>query len=112
MRQARHEPTTTRAVRLSQTAMEKNRPDGAIRMLDLASKQFPLDPYLKLRKAETAIVMGHGHAASKDLDELAELKWSPVYSAEIPDYISKLKNEIKRTDEKNKERDTPKGAKK
>jgi predicted Zn-dependent protease len=75
---------------LSATALEKKRPDQALKMLDLAITAFPDNPFIPLQKAELLIQLGHSSAAVDILRQLQQVPWSGVYYAQLPDYIDSL----------------------
>ncbi len=75
---------------LSSIALEKKRPDQALKMLDLAITAFPENPFIQLQKAELLIALEQTDAAMKLLEELQKLPWSKVYYPQLPNYIASL----------------------
>lgn len=68
---------------LAEQALEKNRPDAALRMLDLAVAAMPDNPFIAIRKAEILLQTGHGEALGPVLDRLMQLPWSELYYPNI-----------------------------
>ena len=68
---------------LAEQALEKNRPDAALRMLDLAAAAMPDNPFIAIRKAEILLQNGHGEALGPVLDRLMQLPWSELYYPNI-----------------------------
>ena len=79
---------------LSQMAYDKNRPDEALRMLFLASKTFPEDPFIKLRIIQLAQETGDFKTAKHLLEQLQELNWSDVYYPNMPGLLSSMSEEL------------------
>jgi len=77
---------------LAPTAREKNRPDQALRMLQLASDALPDNPFIALDLAAFLIEVRHGDEALEILERLGELTWSPVYYPDMARQIEAMKN--------------------
>lgn len=73
---------------LSQMAYDKKRPDEALRMLFLASRTFPEDPFIKLRIIQLAQEAGDFKTAKHLLEQLQGLNWSDVYYPDMPNVLS------------------------
>jgi predicted Zn-dependent protease len=78
-------------------AYEKNRPDEALRMLSLANRTFPDDPFIKLRMVQLAQELGDLKTAVHLLKQLQELSWSEIY---YPDMPSLLENMLAKNEER------------
>ncbi|MBW2503325.1 MAG: hypothetical protein JRE16_02010, partial [Deltaproteobacteria bacterium] len=72
---------------LSQLAFDRNRPDEAMRMLQLAAESFPDDPFIRLEMAQLAVEMEDYTTALHLVRQLQTLPWSPVYYPQMPDYL-------------------------
>ena len=75
---------------LSALAYEKQRPDEALRMLQLSSESFPQDPFLKLQMAQLANELGKKEVALEMLNKIRNLEWSEFYYPQMPEYLSGL----------------------
>lgn len=64
---------------LSQLAYKRQRPDEAMRMLSLAAKALPNDPFITLQMAQLAQELGDKETALHLVDQLRALTWSQVY---------------------------------
>lgn len=65
-------------------ALEKEQLEEALRMLDLAAKVFPDDPFIPLDRAGLLLQAGRGRESREILQRLQKLPWSPVYYPELP----------------------------
>ena len=72
---------------LSQLAFDRNRPDEAMRMLQLAAESFPEDPFIRLEMAQLAVEMEDYTTALHLVRQLQTLAWSPLYYPQMPDYL-------------------------
>jgi predicted Zn-dependent protease len=75
---------------LSSIALEKKRPDQALKMLDLAIAAFPDNPFIQIQKAEMLIALENVPAAIELLEELKRLPWSEVYYPQLPSHLDSL----------------------
>lgn len=73
------------------TALDKQLPDQALQMIDLAIAALPANPLLRLQKAELLIQSGQGAGAVGLLDALLGLSWSDVYYPAMAEYLKTLK---------------------
>ncbi len=76
---------------LAPMATEKNRPEEALRMLDLAIQIFPEFPLLRLEKARYLINLKEYERARGIIDDLQTLKHSAVYYPGLPQVLSEIK---------------------
>lgn len=77
---------------LARTALEKDLPAEALKMVELAGRYFPDNPFLQLQKADLLAGLGQPRAATRLLDKLKRLTWSPVY---YPYITSKINAQFK-----------------
>lgn len=75
---------------LADIALQKNRPDGALRMLKKAATFFPDNPFLEIGQADILIRMGHAEQPKEILAKLKELPWSTIYHGQIPSYLDEM----------------------
>ncbi len=75
---------------LADVALEKNRPDGALRMLKKAATFFPDNPFLEIGQAEILIRMGYAEQLIETLAKLKKLPWSTIYHGQIPGYLDEI----------------------
>ena len=75
---------------LSDLAYERQRPEEALRMLQLAATAFPNDPFIKLQMAELAAEMGEKETALHLLNALRNLSWSEVYYPQMKQYLAEV----------------------
>ena len=73
---------------LSKMAYDKGRPDEAMRMLTLAGKALPDNPFIKLDMAQLALNMEDKKTALHLVEPLQQLEWSTVYFPEMPSYLA------------------------
>lgn len=64
---------------LSEMAYEKQRPDEAMRMLELAAEVFTSDPFLKLQMAQLANELEQKEKALELINKIRNLEWSDTY---------------------------------
>lgn len=74
-------------LRLSEMAYEKGFPDEALRMLSLAADVFPDNSQIQLNMAQLAAEIGDTETALHLVKQLQKLNWSPIYYAEMPEYL-------------------------
>lgn len=65
-------------------ALEKDQPEEALRMLELAAKVFPGDPFIPLDRAGLLLRSGRGREGREIVQRLQKLSWSPVYYPDMP----------------------------
>jgi hypothetical protein len=75
---------------LADVALEKNRPDGALRMLQKATTYFPDNPFLEISQADILIRMGHAEQPKTMLEKLIGLPWSTTYHGNMPGYLDEM----------------------
>lgn len=73
---------------LARHAYEKGRPDEARRMLELAAKALPEDPFIRLQLAQLTAEAGDKKAAGVMVEQLRQLPWEPLYFAVFQDYLA------------------------
>ncbi|MDX9709427.1 MAG: hypothetical protein RBT64_07710 [Trichloromonas sp.] len=71
-------------------ALDKEQPEEALRMLDLAAKVFPDDPFIPLDRAGLLLQAGRGRESREILQRLQKLPWSPVYYPELPQRLKEM----------------------
>ncbi len=76
---------------LASMALEKNRPQEALRMLDLAIQTFPEYPFIRLEKARYLIDLKEYQRARGIIDDLQTLDYSAVYHPRLPQILSEMK---------------------
>lgn len=72
---------------LATMALEKGRPQEALRMLELAKEQFPINPFIQLSIADLLAATGESQAAIAQFETLMQLPWSELYFKRIRDSI-------------------------
>jgi len=77
-------------------ALDKDQPDEALRMLDLAAKVFPDDPFIPLDRVGLLLRSGRGREGRDLLRRLQKLPWSPIY---YPDMFQRLEGMAKASDD-------------
>jgi tetratricopeptide (TPR) repeat protein len=75
---------------LSNMAYDKQRPDEALRMLQLAADAFHEDPFIKLQIAQLANELGDKDTALEMLNKVRNLTWSDIYYPNMKQYIADL----------------------
>jgi hypothetical protein len=76
---------------LAPVALERNRPDEALRMLDLALGVLPDNPFVILRRIEYSLQLEDTDQVDALLRPLERLPWSPIYFPEIPARLKHLR---------------------
>ena len=71
-------------------ALEKDQPEEALRMLDLAARAFPDDPFIPLDRAGLLLQAGRGRESREVLQRLQKLPWSPVYYPDLPQRLKEM----------------------
>ncbi len=71
-------------------ALEKEQPEEALRMLDLAAKVFPDDPFISLDRAGLLLRSGSNREGREILQRLQKLPWSPVYYPDMPQRLEEM----------------------
>ncbi len=89
---------------LAPLALEKGRPDEAQRMLELAAKAFPQNPFILLRQAELAVMQRQKNVATQLLKRLEKLSWSEIFHPQVPGLITSLKSANSNTPESRERR--------
>jgi hypothetical protein len=84
---------------LSRMAYDKKRPDEALRMLSLAMKGFPDDPFLKLRLAQLATELGDTKTSRHLVEQLQGLSWSEIYYPNMPALLEEMLTSIEKNTE-------------
>lgn len=79
---------------LSQMAYDKKRPTEALRMLSLASRIYPDDPFIKLRTIQLSIELGENKTALHLVEQLQALAWSDIYYSAMPERLNLLAEEL------------------
>lgn len=77
-------------------ALEKDQPEEALRMLDLAAKVFSDDPFIPLDRIGLLLRSGRGREGRELLQRLQKLSWSPIY---YPDMLQRLEGMAKASDD-------------
>jgi tetratricopeptide (TPR) repeat protein len=75
---------------LSNMAYDKQRPDEALRMLNLAAKTFPDDVQIKLQIAQLTAEMGENEKALQQVKELQGMEWSEIYYPDMKKYLEEF----------------------
>ncbi len=75
---------------LSNMAYNKQRPDEALRMLELAAEVFHKDPFLKLQMAMLANELGEKEKALELLNKVRNLTWSEIFYPHMPQEIADM----------------------
>lgn len=73
---------------LSSMAYDKNRPDEALRMLELAEVVFHSDPFLKLQIAQLVNELGDKTTALEILKTILNLEWSAIFYPDMREYLT------------------------
>lgn len=82
-------------LQLAPLALEKHRPDEALRMMNLAGAAFPDNPFISLEKVRTWLTMGEHEPAIALLKKLKALTWSEVYYPQMPEQIQAMLEEAR-----------------
>ncbi len=77
-------------LRLADLALEKQLPDRAIMMLEMARAAMPENPFISLDLARTALNSGRPDLAGEVLPQLAGLPWSQVYYPDTENDVKRL----------------------
>lgn len=77
-------------------ALDKDQPDEALHMLDLAAKVFPDDPFIPVDRVGLLLRSGCGREGRDLLRRLQKLPWSPIY---YPDMLQRLEGMAKASDD-------------
>jgi hypothetical protein len=80
---------------LAPLAREKDRPDEALRLMQLAHDAAPNNPFITLELAKALIINGQNDNAVPLLMQLLTLKWSPAFYSDMPDFLQQLLSETK-----------------
>jgi tetratricopeptide (TPR) repeat protein len=75
---------------LVSVALEKDQPEESLRMLELAAKVFPGDPFIPLDRAGLLLRLGRGREGREILQRLQKLPWSPVYYPDLPQRLEEM----------------------
>lgn len=76
---------------LASMAVEKNRPDEALRMVDLAMRTFPGFPFIRMEKARYLIDLKEFQRARGIIDDLQTFEHSAVYYPRLPEILAEMK---------------------
>jgi len=76
---------------LAETAVERNRPDAALKMVEKARETFPDNPMTLIMEADINLVLGHRETALKLLTQAQTLPWSKVYDPDMHDRLERMK---------------------
>lgn len=75
---------------LSDIALEKKRPDKAVKMIKLARAARPNDPFILMRLARTLVIAGDRTDATSIANELRAINWSKTFYTEQAETSSQL----------------------
>lgn len=78
---------------LAPQALEKGRPDEALRVLYLAHEAKPDNPMMALSLAQALVDQGQGDKAVPFLKQLQALNWSETYYPKMPIFLEQLLTE-------------------
>ncbi len=81
-------------IELANTAVEKQRPDAALKLLGKARAIFPGNPLILMQDANLQGKLGHRDAAMALIQELKDLPWSKVYDKNMPEHLAQLEEAV------------------
>jgi predicted Zn-dependent protease len=79
---------------LAALALEKKRPDEAVRVLRLASESNPENPFMTLEYARALLSERQTSSAIPLLETLLSLNWSQTFYPDMPGQLEKLLAEL------------------
>lgn len=82
-------------IELVNHALQKQQYQAALAMLDSALQAQPVNPLIRLRKAQVLVTMGRGGEAMQMLEGLQKLPWSEFYYPRIHQEIKELLKKAK-----------------
>lgn len=91
-------------LQLAPVAMEKGRPDQALKMLRLAEVAMPDNPFISMQLAAHLIELKHAEQALKMLEELQRLPWSKVYYSDMVERLEAMKSAARETEAQDPEK--------
>lgn len=81
-------------VHLAATARENGRPAEAVKMLELACKTFPDNPFLRLDLAEALFQAGQKEEAQRIVEQALKLPWSAVYYPDMEEQLKAFRDKL------------------